>query len=205
MTTLKEIRTNLESVARGLKAANAQVQKAQEKRSGAYNGAVAVAILASNASQLEKAFDGLFADIQTNGKLAVAVGATKRKKATKDGKKYTVPASLQVAKSTLIGAMRLGVSLTDADNGEPLSFGAIRTAKSEAEAKAREENATEEEKTHAAIREMLATIAKHTGEYAGKGLESLFADVESVYNSVIADSEAAAELTEQAEALAEAA
>lgn len=200
MSTLKEIRTNLEAVAKGLKAANLQVQKAQAKRSGAYNGAVAVAILAANPAQLEKAFDGLFTDIQTNGKLAVACGAKKRKKATKDGKKYTVPASLQVAKSTLIGAMRLGVSLTDAETGEPRSFGGIRTAKSEAEAAAKDASATDDEKSQAAIREMLSSISTHVELYADNGLAKLAEAVNEVYQAVLKDDAAADELETLAEA-----
>jgi hypothetical protein len=200
MSTLKEIRSNLEAVAKGLKAANAQVQKAQASRSGAYNGAVAVAILASNASQLEKAFDSLFSDIQTNGKLAVAVGAKKRKKATKDGKRYTVPASLQVAKSTLIGAMRLKVSLTDDETGEPRSFGAIRSAKAAAEQAARDANATDDEKAQAAIREMLSTIASRVESYAGAGLSTLFAEVTDIYNTVSAHDDEQSELETLAEA-----
>lgn len=205
MSTLKEIRTNLEAVAKGLKAANTQVQKAQAKRSGAYNGAVAVAILASNPAQLEKAFDGLFSDIQTDGKLAVACGAKKRKKATKDGKKYTVPASLQVAKSTLIGAMRIGVSLLDDETGEARSFGAIRTAKSEAEAEAKAAKATDDEKAQAAIREMLSSIGEHVELYAGDGLAQLTEAVNTVYKAVLADDERADALEAEAVTLAEAA
>jgi hypothetical protein len=205
MSTLKEIRTNLESVAKGLKAANAQVQKAQAKRSGAYNGAVAVAILAANPAQLEKAFDGLFADIQTDGKLAVACGAAKRKKATKDGKKYTVPASLQVAKSTLIGAMRLGVSLTDAETGEPRSFGGIRTAKAEAELAAKEANATDDEKLQAEVRTMLDSIGSHVELYADGGLVKLADAVAEVYQAVLKDDATADAIEAEAESLAEAA
>ena len=200
MSTLKEIRTNLESVAKGLKAANALVQKAQAKRSGAYNGAVAVAILASNPAQLEKAFDGLFADIQTDGKLAVACGAAKRKKVTKDGKKYTVPASLQVAKSTLIGAMRLGVSLTDSETGEPRSFGGIRTAKAEAEQLAKAANATDDERLQAEIRTMLDSIGSHVELYADSGLVKLADAVSEVYQAVLKDDAATDELETLAEA-----
>lgn len=200
MSTLNEIRSNLEAVAKGLKAANAQVQKAQAKRSGAYNGAVAVAILATNPAQLEKAFDGLFADIQTDGKLAVACGAKKRKKATKDGKRYTVPASLQVAKSTLLGALRLGVSLFDDETGEPRSFGAIRTAKSEAEAEAKAADATDDERLQAEVRAMLESIGSHVELYADNGLVNLADAVNAVYQSVLKDDAATDELETLAEA-----
>ncbi len=199
MSTINEITSMLTDVAKGMKSANAALEKARERRTGTYNGAVAVAVQASSADQLEKAFDKLFAAIRTDGKLAVSVGGKKRKKPTKAGDKYTVPTGLQSAKSVVLGAMRLGVELTD-DGGEPLSFGAIRTAKSEAEADAKAESASPDDVARAHAAEVTTAILEGLSEFGGKGLTDIVELLETIRDRVTEANTEAEALTELAEA-----
>lgn len=200
MSTVKQITTMLTEVAKGLKSANAAVAKAQEKRAGTYNGAVAVAVEAGDAEKLEKAFDTLFSAIRTDGKLAVACGAKKRKKATKSGEKYTVPSGLQSAKSVLLAAMRYGVPLTD-DEGTR-AFTQIRNDKATCDAEAKAENASPDEKLRAEIGADLDAIKSGLSDWGSVGLREIGEAIASLRASVTEANEAADDTSED---LAEAA
>ena len=102
--------------------ANAEAQKANDKRQGAYATFTALAV-ETGGEVFGQAMDTLFSDIRANvDGIAKKVNA----QATKDGKAWQVPSAMSSAKSVLVSALELGVETTDAETGEIRAFGAIR-------------------------------------------------------------------------------
>lgn len=197
MTTVNEIYSALEAVAKGIKSSSAAVEKAREKLAGTYNGAVAVAVTANSADQLEKAFDKLFTNIRTDGRLAVAVGAKKRKKAGKDGSKYTVPGGLMNAKSTLLAAMRFGISLVS-DEGEVKAYRAILTEKQEHDATKAADNMSDDDKLRVEASEITSDLLEGLKQFGGNGLAEQVEALRVLRDAVQGVNQRAAELAEAA-------
>ncbi len=137
---LAHIRQTLEqATAAASNAASLQVQM-NEKRTGAYTGAVLAGIESGDAATFSHVWNTLKGDIRANvGGIADKLGC-KLGKPDKDGKaEFTVPASMQVATSVVLAALTMGIKLVD--GGKPRSFGDIRKDKQAAEQKAAEQEA----------------------------------------------------------------
>jgi hypothetical protein len=165
--------------------------KAKNSRQGAYDSAAEAAALCIKEAQgdmtaAKESFLAVYETLEDNirhnrDNLAVRTRAEKREKPDrKTGARYKVPASIQVAKSTLKSAFELGAAiiLTDEKSGktEVRSFSAIREENSvirEAREKAKMENATGVEKLRYDIRRDLQTVLERVGKASESELVTL--------------------------------
>jgi hypothetical protein len=170
------------------------IDKAADSKAGAYTSTVALAAEHGWAAT-ETALDTLFARIKRDVKLATALGAEPRAKATEAGDKYKVPGSLSVVKSVLKAANEHNVDLLGED-GEARSFGAIRKDVRKAQAAAAEAAKTPDELIRDQVAEYLASIQASAASLTGDMLDAL---ADSIAPIVVQAKAAAAAATAEAE------
>lgn len=159
-TTLEACREALEQSCKAFSKVAAETASLNEKRVGSYTLTIRAAIAAGTVKDFTDVYAGLQSDVAANvAGIARKLGC-KLGKANKEGKaSYVMPGSLMVAVSVVKGAMEYGIALTDKE-GEPRTFGEIRKAKSEADAKAREATETPLQYAQRQVRELAAKIAE---------------------------------------------
>lgn len=202
MTTITLV-DSFETIFRNVAKAGRALNKATDAKAGAYTSTVALAAEHGWAAT-ELALDTLFTRIKRDGKLAAALGAKAREKATKDGDKYKVPGSLSVVKSVLKAANEHNVDLLGED-GEPRSFGAIRKDVKAAQTAAAEAEKTPDELVRDQVAEYLASIQASAANLTGDMLDALADSLTPIVVQSRAAAEAATAEAETAEPVAEAA
>lgn len=153
--------------------ASTAIQRAGEKAKGAYTMAVEAAVLARNADVLESAYDSVFEEIRTTGKLVGADGKAHgvNAKANKEGTGYLIPSAISSAKSYLLEAMSRAIPLTE--DGEPRAFSAIRKDVMTAKEQERRQSATGDEALRIATLDMLAALTEAVRTSEGAKLAAL--------------------------------
>ena len=178
----------LDTLFRNLNKTAKAVNKAKAARSGTYNGAVDLAIQAGSWSKLEKAFADLFTTIRTDGRMAVAVGAKKRKKPAKNGDKYIIPGGVMTVKSVLKDAFEYGVDLYHEGEKRPMTFNAIRKDVQDIKAAIQAEkdaaSASPDDLLRANLSEYMETIQAEIGKAGDDWLTRLAERITALVNDL---------------------
>ena len=177
---IQQVFDGLLTVFKGIKSKSAAAKKASDARGGAYTAGVQLAVECGDWSTFEKGMAKFENAIRTDGKVAVAVGAKKRDKASKEGFRYNIPNSVMSMKSTLKSAHSFGIELTG-DDGEARAFSEIKRDVKAANEAAEIAKLTGDAKIRHFVGVALDELAEVlTDDFGGKMLDELAAEVFSL-------------------------